>query len=142
MGLITLVQPDERFWLLISVDQEDQTQITHKVLTDEPSDGELKTDGWSAFECRRMPADWFEDVKTQHTRTKSDRSGRFEETNWKGYRKQIIQHLVVGWKGVQGNPACTDETKLQLPQSVQLLIIGQSSGLAAVPDRGELQKNS
>lgn len=52
MGLITLVQPDERFWLLVSVDDADPTEIKHKIVNDEPSDDELSKDGWSAFECR------------------------------------------------------------------------------------------
>ena len=139
MGLITLVQPDERFWLHITVDDTDPTEIKHKITQDEPNEGELN--GWSAIECRRMPADWFEDVKTRYTKWVNDRTGRYEQTNWQGYRKDIVKHLVVSWKGLNGSPACSDENKLGLPQAVQLLIIGQSSGMVAAPDRGVLQKN-
>lgn len=142
MGLITLVQPDEQFWLLVAVDDADPTEVKHKILDDhEPTDAEL--DGtWTGIKCRRMAADWFEDVKTRHTRWASDRTGRYEQTNWQAYRKEIIRHIVVDWRGIKGGPACSDENKLKLPQAVQLLVIGQSSGLVTTPDRGEMQKNS
>lgn len=142
MGLITLVQPDEQFWLMVAVDDNDPTEVKHKICDDhEPTADEL--DGiWTAVKCRRMAADWFEDAKTRHTSWKNDRSGRYEQTNWQAYRKEIIRHLVVDWRGIKGEPPCTDENKLKLPQAVQLLVIGQSSGLVTTPDRGELQKNS
>ena len=142
MGLITLVQPDEQFWLLVAVDDNDPTEVKHKILDDqEPSTEEL--DGiWTAIRCRRQPADWFEDVKARHTTWKNDRSGRYEQTNWKAYRNEIVRHVVVEWRGIKGDPPCTDDNKGKLPQAVQLLVVGQSSGIVATPDRGELQKNS
>jgi len=89
-----------------------------------------------------MPADWFEDAKTRYTKWVNDRTGRYEQTNWQGYRKEIVKHIVISWKGMSGNPPCTEENKLKLPQAVQLLVISQSSGLVSAPDKGELQKNS
>jgi len=42
MGLITLVQPDEQFWLMVAVDDNDPTEVKHKICDDhEPTAEEL-----------------------------------------------------------------------------------------------------
>ena len=140
MGLITLVQPNETFWVLVAADDNDPTDIRHKISQDEPTDKELAD--WSALKCRRVSPDWLEDLKRQFTKWATDRSGRYEETNWKAYRHAAMKYILEDWKGMTGSPPCTDENKLMLPTSIQVLVIGQSSGVVTLPDRGELQKNS
>lgn len=139
MGLINLVEPEDAFWLMVSVDEEDSTQLTNKVEADLPED----MVGWSGFRCKRMSADWFDEIRTKHTRWTADRSGRREETNWKGYRHELMDKLVTEWKNIPGDPTCNRDNKVKLPQLVQLLIIEKCSQSMAMPqDRRELEKNS
>ena len=137
MALINLVEPEDAFWLMVSVDDEDSTQLISKVLADLPED----MIGWSGFRCKRMSADWFDEIRTKHTRWVADRSGRREETNWRGYRHELMDKLVSEWKGIPGGPACDRENKMKLPQLVQLLIIEKCSQSMAMPERRELEKN-
>lgn len=138
MGLINLVEPEDAFWLLVSVDETDSTQLVSKVAAEVPED----ISGWSAFLCKRMSADWFDEVRTKHTRWVADRSGRREETNWKAYRHELMDKLITEWRNIPGEPACTQEKKIKLPQLVQLLIIEKCSQSMALPEKGALQKNS
>lgn len=138
MGLINLVEPEDTFWLTVSVDEEDSTQLTSKMVSELPAD----LSGWSAFLCKRMSADWFDEIRVRHTRRVADRTGGREETNWKGYRHEVIDKLISEWRNIPGNPACDRENKIKLPQLVQLLIIDKCSQSMAMPDKGTLEKNS
>lgn len=138
MALINLVEPEDIFWLMVSVDQDDSTQMIHKAVAELPED----MGGWSAFLCKRMGADWFDEIRTKFTRHVSDRQGRREETNWKSYRHELMDKLITEWKNIPGDPTCTRDNKIKLPQIVQLLIIEKCSQSAALPDRGTMQKNS
>jgi len=139
MALISLIEPNETYWLMVSVDDADATELKHRVECD-LNEADLQN-GWSGFNCRRRTADWFEEIRKRHTKWTADRAGRFEETNWTAYRKEMLRELVTEWRGIPGDPPCTEENKQKLPQPVQLLIIGQASQRNAAPDRRELQKN-